>query len=171
MPRRRACGYRARVGGFTYLGLLVAIVILGLGMAQIGILWRTQAQRERETELLFVGREFRAAIASYYGAGAHQYPLEVADLLEDTRFSEPKHHLRRFYADPMTGAQDWIILRNEFQGISGIASSSIAEPLKKSGFDSNEDDFKDAKTYGDWKFEYVPRGRIGRAPVTEPPSE
>jgi type II secretory pathway pseudopilin PulG len=162
----------AGAAGFTYIGLLIAVVILGVTLSAVGTVWHTQAQRERERELLFIGREFRAAIADYYRAGAgglRQFPQDINDLLEDKRWPEPKHHLRRLYVDPMTGAQDWTILRIESLGITGIASSSQAVPLKKAGFPAAEDAFTDATCYCDWKFEYVPRN-VRRRINTVPPA-
>src|SRR6202035_4207161 len=125
MRRFRCVGSPAEAAGFTYIGLLIAVVILGIGLSAVGTVWRTQAQREREQELLFIGREFKTAIAAYYRAGGHQFPQDVSDLLEDKRWPEPRHFLRRLYADPMTGAQDWTIVRSDLLGgITGIASSS-----------------------------------------------
>jgi type II secretory pathway pseudopilin PulG len=154
----------ANAAGFTYVGLLIAVVILGVALSAVGTVWRTQAQREREQELLFIGREFRAAIAAYLNAnGAHQFPKDIDDLLEDKRWPEPRHYLRRLYADPMTGAADWTILQADslgmagFTGIVGVASSSQGVPLKKAGFLAGEEAFKDAACYCDWKFAYVPR--------------
>src|ERR1700692_5022119 len=106
------CMRRSGSAGFTYIGLLIAVVILGIGLSAVGTVWRTQAQREREQELLFIGREFRAAIAAYSNAnGARQFPQDINDLLEDKRWPEPRHYLRRLYVDPMTGAADWTILQ------------------------------------------------------------
>jgi type II secretory pathway pseudopilin PulG len=159
-----ACHTRtlARAAGFTYIGLLIAVVILGVALSAVGVVWRTQAQREREQELLFIGHDFERAIASYYRA-SRQFPQEIDDLLEDKRGPIPLHHLRRYYNDPMTGAHDWNIIRAELlQGITGIASSSKDAPIKKDGFNSNEAAFKDATSYGDWKFVYQPRPRIRR---------
>ncbi len=147
--------------GFTYIGLLIAVVIIGIALSAVGTVWRTQAQREREQELLFIGHDFERAIASYYNAG-HAFPQEIADLLEDKRAAIPTHHLRRFYNDPMTGAQDWNIIRADFQGITGIASSSKAAPIKKDGFRSNERAFNDATSYNDWQFVYHPRIHLRR---------
>jgi type II secretory pathway pseudopilin PulG len=158
-PSHRARG-PANAAGFTYVGLLIAVVILGVALSAAGTVWRTQAQREREKELLFIGREFRAAIASYYrggGMGGHQYPQEINDLLEDKRWPEPHHHLRRLYVDPMTGAADWTIIRTDMVGITGVASSSNGVPIKKAGFPVEEAAFADATCYCDWKFEHVPR--------------
>jgi type II secretory pathway pseudopilin PulG len=165
----------ANAAGFTYIGLLIAVVVLGVALSAVGKVWRTHAQREREQELLFIGREFRAAIAAYSRAnvnGASQFPQDINDLLEDKRWPEPRHYLRRLYVDPMTGAQDWTILdANSLgmagrTGIVGIASSSKAAPLKKAGFSVGEEAFADATCYCDWKFVYVPRlGRRRHNPV------
>jgi type II secretory pathway pseudopilin PulG len=172
IPERRASpAIRARIftnaAGFTYIGLLVAIVVMGVALSAVGVVWRTQAQREREEELLFIGHDFERAIASYYRTG-RQYPQEIADLLEDKRGPKPLHHLRRFYNDPMTGAQDWNIIRVGFQGITGIASSSKDAPVKKAGFKQDEDAFKEAATYGDWLFMFKPSFRFRRAGAAVP---
>jgi len=170
-PSTRSRG-AANAAGFTYIGLLIAVVILGVALSAVGTVWRTQAQREREQELLFIGHEFRAAIAAYSTANGRQFPQDINDLLEDKRGPEPRHYLRRFYADPMTGAQDWTILQADslgiagLSGIVGIASSSNVAPLKKAGFSAGEEAFKDATAYSDWKFVYVPRiGRHRHNPV------
>ena len=161
----------SRAAGFTYIGLLIAIVVLGVALSAVGVVWRTQAQREREQELLFIGHDFERAIASYYKAGGHQFPQEIGDLLDDKRGPQPAHHLRRFYNDPMTGAQDWSIIRVDMQGITGIASSSKEAPIKKAGFKKDEEDaFKDATSYSDWQFVYKPRIRFRRAGAAVPPA-
>jgi type II secretory pathway pseudopilin PulG len=172
-PSSRTRG-TANAAGFTYIGLLIAVVILGVALSAVGTVWRTQMQREREQELLYIGRDFRAAVAAYVNSngGGRQFPQDINDLLEDKRGPEPRHYLRRFYADPMTGAQDWTIIQADslgfagFTGIVGIASSSNAAPLKKDGFLTSEDTFKDAAGYSDWKFVYVPRvARRRHSPV------
>jgi type II secretory pathway pseudopilin PulG len=152
----------AHAAGFTYVGLLIAIVIMGVALSAVGVVWRTTAQREREQELLFIGHDFERAIASYYKAG-RQFPQEIDDLLDDKRGPQRAHHLRRFYNDPMTGAQDWNIIRVGALGITGIASNSKDAPIKKDGFNKDEDAFKDATSYGDWQFVYKPRVRFRRA--------
>ena len=171
--RRPARGARGPAGaaGFTYIGLLIAVVILGISLSAVGTVWRTQAQREREQELLFIGREFRTAIAAYYRAGGHQFPQDISDLLEDKRWPEPRHFLRRLYVDPMTGSQDWTVLRTDMLGITGIASSSNAEPLKKKGFPLDEAAFEDATCYCDWKFVFVPRNLRRRANTAQPSAD
>jgi type II secretory pathway pseudopilin PulG len=147
--------------GFTYIGLLIAVAVLGVALSAVGVVWRTQAQREREQELLFIGHDFERAVGSYYKA-THQFPQEIEDLLDDKRGPQPAHHLRRFYNDPMTGAQDWNIIRLSMMGITGISSSSKNAPIKKDGFTTEEDAFKDAASYSDWQFAYQPRFRFRR---------
>src|SRR5688572_24513073 len=62
--------------GFTYLGLMLVVAVMGGGMAAFGELYSHAAQREKERELLFVGNQFRQAIASYYNKspGTKAYP-------------------------------------------------------------------------------------------------
>jgi type II secretory pathway pseudopilin PulG len=173
--RRRSPSTRPPAdAGFTYIGLLIAVVILGIALSAVGTVWHTHAQREREQELLFIGHEFQRAIAAYYragGGGLSRFPQELGDLLEDKRGPQPKHYLRKLYVDPMTGAQDWTILRTDMLGITGIASSSQAAPLKKDGFQADEDAFKDATGYCDWKFVYVPRSARRRAASVSSPAD
>jgi type II secretory pathway pseudopilin PulG len=140
--------------GFTYLGILLAVAILGVMLAAAGTLWSTAAQRDREAELLFVGEAYRAAIESYYrnGSGAGQLPRELQDLVEDRRSLVLRRHLRRLYFDPMTGGVDWDVVRTADGGILGVRSSSRGVPLKKANFSVGEQDFADAQCYCDWQF-------------------
>jgi len=140
--------------GYTYIGLLVSVVILGLMLTMVARVWSTTEQRERETQLLWIGHAYRMAISSYYSMG-HQYPLTLELLLTDDRFPVPKHHLRQLYADPMTGKADWaLIMSPTGQGIMGVASSSQAQPIKRDGFESIDETFKDADCYCQWQFAY-----------------
>lgn len=141
--------------GFTYLGLLFAVVIMGLMLTVVARVWRTTVQREREAQLLWIGHAYRMAISSYYAFG-HRYPATLQDLVTDERFPEPRHHLRRLYPDPMTGKADWALLLTPNQsGIQGVASTSQEAPIKRDGFDSVDLAFKDAECYCRWKFLYI----------------
>jgi type II secretory pathway pseudopilin PulG len=140
--------------GFTYIGLLLAVVVMGLMLTMAGRIWSTTAQREREKQLLFVGHAYRAAIASYYAYG-HRFPSSLDELLTDERFPLPKHHLRRLYSDPMTGQTDWtLVLTSDGQGIMGVASSSKVTPIKRAGFPLEDQAFKGADCYCGWQFVY-----------------
>jgi type II secretory pathway pseudopilin PulG len=144
--------------GFTYLGLLFFIAIIGVGLAGVGLVWHTAVKREREGELLFAGEQYRRAIKSYYDAtpGAKQYPRSLEDLLLDPRFPNVRRHLRRIYPDPMTGGKDWELVSAPDGAILGVHSRSKAKPLKSAGFKPELAAFAQAETYAGWVFAFIP---------------
>ena len=158
--------------GFTYIGILFAVVIMGLLLTVAARVWIVTEQRERETQLLFVGDEFRRAIAAYYVSG-HQYPLSLQLLLADDRSPVPKRYLRRMYADPMTGAADWtLIYATDGVGIMGVASQSKLTPLKRAGFTLADAAFQDTDCYCSWRFSYAPQAqRYFNKPVSVTPGQ
>lgn len=157
-----------RTAGFTYLSLLVAVAITAGMLAAAGGLYSQAAQREKERELLFVGEQFRQAIALYYWrtpGGAHQYPKDLEALLEDKRWPVTQRYLRRLYRDPVTGTQDWgVVEAPGGAGIMGVYSKSEEIPIKTAGFPSLWTSFEDARHYADWKFVFSPE-----TPKTTPP--
>jgi type II secretory pathway pseudopilin PulG len=146
--------------GFTYLGVLIIVAIMGMGLAGFGELYSHAAQRDKERELLFIGSQFRDAIASYYNRspGAKVYPKKLDDLLEDKRFPVPQHHLRKLYRDPMTGSTDWGLIELPGIGIIGVHSRSEEKPIKTANFAAAEASFEDAENYTKWMFTYSPSG-------------
>jgi type II secretory pathway pseudopilin PulG len=128
-PQRRP---RSCAGGFTYVGLLLLLAIVGAGLAAMGQRWSTTLHRAREAELDFRGHEIERAIASYWAASApqgHALPRSLHDLIEDRRTGEVQRHLRRAYADPFTGQADWqFIVREPDGGLLGVRSRA-AVPL------------------------------------------
>ncbi len=144
--------------GFTYLGLMFAVAVLGITLATIGIVWSTQIRRDREAELLYEGGEFRTAIGRYVAAGG-LFPLALDDLVADTRTPVVRRYLRRIYLDPMTGSADWQLILAPAGGIMGVASRSEDKPIKVASFASDDVAFDKAECYCDWKFVYLPRNR------------
>lgn len=146
--------------GFTYLGLLIIITVMGAGLAAFGQLYSHAAQREKEQELLFIGGQFRDAIASYYNKspGAKIYPRKLEDLLEDRRFPMPQHHLRRVYSDPMTGKAEWGMVEAPGGGFMGVHSLSEETPIKSGNFSVKDQAFEGAEHYTKWMFAYSPPG-------------
>lgn len=149
-----------RTGGFTYVGLLIAVALMGFGLAAYGELYSHAAQREKEAELLFIGAQFRDAIGSYYNRspGAKAYPKKIDDLLEDNRFPMPQHHLRRLYRDPITETTDWGLVEAPGGGFMGVYSRSEETPIKTGNFDAAEEAFENAEHYTKWTFTYSPTG-------------
>jgi type II secretory pathway pseudopilin PulG len=156
-----------RTGGFTYFGLLFAITILGLAVAAGGVLWSATIRRDRESQLLWVGGQYQRAIASYYLAGPpglRQLPASLADLLEDRRGPALVRHLRRLYADPMTGRGDWNLELSAEGAILGVRSRATGRPMKRARFEAGLEGFENAECYCDWAFRYVPpRSRASNA--------
>jgi type II secretory pathway pseudopilin PulG len=155
--------------GFTYIGLLVTVVILGLMLTAASRVWSVSEQRERETQLLFAGDEIRMAIAAYFASG-HQYPLSLQDLLTDSRSPTPRRYLRRLYRDPMTGEADWTLLPAPGGGIMGVASRSTLTPIKRAGFSQIDISFANTDCYCSWQFVFEPHYYNRRtAPVSPHP--
>ncbi|HEY5897453.1 MAG TPA: type II secretion system protein [Burkholderiales bacterium] len=149
--------------GFTYLALMIIIAVMGAGLAAIGEIYSHSAQREKERELLFIGHQFRDAIASYYNKspGAKAYPKTLEDLIEDKRFPMPQHHLRKLYIDPMTGAAQWgLVEAPGGAGIMGVHSTSEARPIKTASFSAADLGFDEADQYTKWRFTYSPSGPV-----------
>jgi len=148
-----------RERGFTYIGLLIAIALMGVFLAELGQVWSTVRRRDREAELLWVGDQYRRALRSYYlTGGPERFPRRLEDLLADPRTPTVKRHLRQLYPDPITGRPEWGLDRTgDF--ITGIHSLSEAEPLKKTGFRRVDASFEDKQKYSEWIF--MPQ--LGRA--------
>lgn len=139
-------------GGFTYIGLLLAIVIMGAVLGSTAEVWHTAVQREKERELLFVGNQFRMAISLYHQGHANAYPPSLEDLLKDKYKPSVQRYLRKIYYDPMTGSKEWGLVRGTNGGIVGVHSLSEEQPIKSAGFIKADNDFSGAKKYSDWVF-------------------
>lgn len=153
--------------GFTYLGLLFVVTLLGAAMAGAGSLWRTTVQRDREQELLFVGNQYRQAIIAYREkAPAGQplaFPRSIDDLLEDKRWPTLKRHLRKAFRDPITGSTEWGLVEGPGGALTGVYSPSQAAPLKVAGFPKAYESFAGSRSYRDWQFVYGGGGAVPSA--------
>ncbi|WP_288380948.1 type II secretion system protein [uncultured Massilia sp.] len=156
--------------GFTYLGLIVFVFIIGLvGAATLkveALLRRAQLERE----LLETGAQFSAALNSYAAAtprGQPRAPMALDDLLRDKRFPNPRRHLRKVFIDPVTGKPEWGLVRaGEAGPILGVHSLSQATPLKQANFDPRFSGFENREHLAEWKFMAQETG----APVLLPPN-
>ncbi len=141
---------------------------MGVVLAGAGQVWHTAAKREKERELLFVGNQYRQALGRYYEAspGAKQYPAKLEELVEDKRFPKPQRHLRKLYADPMTGHAKWGLVLAAGR-ITGVHSLSEDVPLKTGNFAKVDAEFAQRTRYVDWRFVHrpdaMPEGTSGAA--------
>jgi type II secretory pathway pseudopilin PulG len=143
---------RARQRGFTYLGALILVAVVGLGLAATGETWSRARQREKEADLIWIGNQFKQAIGLYYqrSPGAvKRYPETLAELLEDKRFLSTQRYLRNIYADPLTGKPQWGLVRAPGGGVMGIYSLAEGRPVNSAAFPK-------ATSYREWRFSYEP---------------
>jgi type II secretory pathway pseudopilin PulG len=150
--------------GFAYIFLLIAVAIVAGASANALSEGSTAGRRHAEQELLVVGQAFEAALYSYAGqrnavrpapsqnAIGLQGPESLEELLLDPRVPQPVRHLRKLYADPLTGGREWGLVRDIAGRIVGIHSLSGAAPIKMTGFPPPLAHFEQASTYQDWVF-------------------
>jgi type II secretory pathway pseudopilin PulG len=149
--------------GFTYIGLLIAITVIGISVAVVGPSLKTMYKAERERQLLWVGSQFRLAIKRYYLAvevpsaqAVKSYPSELKDLIQDPRSPGTHRYLRKIYIDPMTGKDDWVPVFDDQHHIKGVHSKSDATTLKRDNFDLADTKFRGKTRYSEWVFDYDP---------------
>jgi type II secretory pathway pseudopilin PulG len=153
--------------GFTYVGVLVLVAITGIMAAATAELWHTERKREREAELLFIGNQYRQAIGRYYDLGAGQvrtFPKRLEDLLQDPRTPGTRRYLRKLYPDPITGSEEWGLVKGPSGEILGIYSLSEDEPLKKGNFSRMDARLEGKQKYSEWVFAYLPGKSISVVP-------
>ena len=148
-----------RQSGFTYVTILFVVAMMSAGLALIGEVWHTSSMREKEAELLFVGNEYRKAIERYYLSGPQrQYPKNMSDLIKDPRMPGTVRYLRRLYPDPITGKEEWGLVKSADGGFAGVHSLSDAAPLKTGGFRVRDAAFEGKTKYSDWQFAFSASG-------------
>ena len=156
--RRSRFSIGRRAGGFTFIWVLLMVAMMGLGLTVIAELDSTAVQRDREAELLAIGRQFRSAIGRYVqaqgGTGqANAYPATLDDLLQDARVPGIRRHLRKIFVDPMTGKAEWGLVMMGGR-IVGVHSLSERMPVKQDGFEPEDMTFRGKTRYSEWVFTY-----------------
>jgi type II secretory pathway pseudopilin PulG len=153
--------------GYTYLTLLFAVAVVGVGLASASSLWHTAQMREKERELLYVGEQYRKAIEEYYKQGK-TYPRELTQLLRDQRVPGVRRYLRKLYRDPITGKSEWGLVKSPDGGIAGVHSLSEEAPFKQAEFSKAQAEFTGKTKYSDWKFAYLQAGKPDASPQGAP---
>ena len=165
---------RPASGGFTYLGLIILLAVMGM-VAAAGLKMGTLLQRAAaEEELLEIGAQFGEALRSYAAAtpqGKPQQPPSLQDLLKDPRFPTIRRHLRKIFVDPVTGKAEWgIVYLGDKVGVIGVYSLSAAKPLKVANFDIRFQNLENREHISDWKFGMTGGEGVQPAVVTPPNS-
>lgn len=81
--------------GYAMAALLVGLSVMSIVLSMALPVWRTAAQRERETELIFRGEQYARAVELFQRKYAGAFPPDL-DILLKERF------LRQRYTDPIT---------------------------------------------------------------------
>lgn len=170
LTRTNSCRRRhGNTHGVVLLALLLALALGGIASMAAMDVWSLERQRMREEELLFVGNQYRQAIERYLlgappGTG-RTLPASIEDLLGDNRYPTPVRHLRRAYPDPITGTDEWGLVRFGDR-IGGVYSLGQKAPVKQAGFAPIYEHFVGKTSYRDWVFAISPNG----SPLTTNPA-
>ena len=109
--------------GFLMVALLVGMAVAAVYMSAALPAWRQQAQREKEEELIFRGKQYVHAIELYGRKFANTQPPSV-DALVEQRF------LRKKFKDPITGKDFDLVRANQAAqaGAGGQGQGGAATP-------------------------------------------
>jgi type II secretory pathway pseudopilin PulG len=177
-PNVRLDAKLRRQRGIVLMGLLLVMALGGIALMAAADSWTLQRQRERERQLLFAGDAYREAIRHYYFGAPRGTPRTLPKsldvLLQDDRFPNPVHHLRRLYPDPISGQAEWGERRfGDF--LVGVYSQSDLRPIKQAGFSAVDAGFEGKESYKEWAFDFAQAPGIagstatdGRSPATPP---
>lgn len=122
--------------GSVFMGMLVTVAVVAVMLMEVGTLWSSVLQRERELELLARGNEIRRAIGLYYAAG-NTYPTSLEDLVLDRRQPTTKRYLRRAYTDPLTGSAEWGVVAGPAKPSWACSARPRAHRSNKATFQSS----------------------------------
>ncbi len=151
----RGSHHGSQSAGYAYLAMLSALALLSLALAAVGTVWQTSAKREKEQQLLKIGRTYAAAIASYRKMATGSVamgPPSLQALVLDDRFLRPVRHMRQAYADPINANQPWGLILDANSRIAGVYSTSRDVPMQRSPVVMDGLILNAAQTYSDWKF-------------------
>jgi hypothetical protein len=148
---------RLHLRGFSYVWTLLVVAGIAATTALAVEIAATATRRDKEKELIAIGRQFRTALARYHAASRNavvpEYPQSLEQLLRDDRVPGIRRHLRKIFVDPMTGKAEWGLVRMGGR-IIGVHSLSEQLPIKQSGFQVEETNFSGKQRYSEWVFTY-----------------
>lgn len=89
-----------RQHGFTYVGVLLGVTLIGVGLSVTATVWSKEAERQRKAEAEWVLAQYERALRSYYNAAPGSVkvlPADLSELLLDQRHLGTVRHLRKTY--------------------------------------------------------------------------
>ncbi len=125
LPTRRMRKWRG-AGGYAMVALLVGLSVMAVMLSVALPTWRTLAQRERESELVFRGQQYARAISLFQRKYANAFPPTI-DLLVDQKF------LRKKYVDPVTGGEFQVLYVGQAQDEGGTGRAGAAGQQGRGG--------------------------------------
>ena len=131
----------------AWIALLVAAFAIALLLGTSGF----QTYWNKERRLISAADEIVAALKAYSNASpgtAMDFPLELADLRRDPRMLAEVSYLSVLPVDPVAQTQDWGVIRNKNNQVSGVHSLSNESPTLFATFFS----LRSGEKYSDWKF-------------------
>lgn len=144
--------------GLVLMALLIMLVLVGVSALTVTEFAATARAREQESQMLWVGEQYRAAIERYWKAtpGLRKIlPTSVDQLLLDDRFPSPVRHLREKYADPFDPSQELELIKWN-NAIVGVHSTVERTAMKRSNFPPRYYTFEGAESTVDWRFVFQP---------------
>jgi type II secretory pathway pseudopilin PulG len=154
-PGPRPVCTRGAQAGFAWIFVLILLAVASVAGTVVAQRWSDQTSREKERQLLRIGNAYAMALAEYRAASQgsdKRYPPSLEQLVEDTRGSRPRRHLRALYADPVTGLSDWLLVRDPRGDIMGVRSRSELRPWSRVAQHLDAADLPPAERYSDWIF-------------------
>ena len=104
---------RYMASGFALLLVMVAAAVLLIGLTAALPSIYQEGQREREEELLFRGKQYARAIATFHQK-FQRYPTSIQEL---TKLTNGFRFLRQEFKDPMTPSGKWRFIHANAQGV------------------------------------------------------
>ena len=144
--------------GFSYVIVMFLVAVLSIVSVRALENTLTAERRDKEEQLLLVGQAYADAIAAYYNGAPgteKRWPKKVDDLLLDARANTIVRPLRKLYRDPITGSGEWGYVYSG-DDLIGVYSLSPLKPIKRDQFPVQQAGFRNAASYQNWKFVYVP---------------
>ena len=130
--RTRAIAARSRRSrgasqdGYAMAALLVAMSVMAVFMTVALPVWNTQAQREKEAELVFRGEQYARAVMLYQRKFANSLPPSLDVLLND-------RYLRKKYKDPITGGDFQLLSGASAQANAGVPGGNVGGAARPGG--------------------------------------